>query len=36
MTRSRHGLVADAGRLRYRAQPRWLPPMLATLGEEVS
>ena len=31
MTRARQGLVADAGRLRYRAQPRWMPPMLATL-----
>jgi bifunctional non-homologous end joining protein LigD len=31
MTRTRHGLVADSSRLRYRAQPRWLPPMLATL-----
>jgi DNA ligase D-like protein (predicted ligase) len=31
MTRSR--LVADQGRLRYRAQPQWIPPMLATLVE---
>jgi DNA ligase D-like protein (predicted ligase) len=33
MTRLRRGLVSDAGRLRYRAQPSWLPPMLATLVE---
>jgi len=33
MTRLRRGLVSDAGRLRYRAQPGWLPPMLATLVE---
>jgi bifunctional non-homologous end joining protein LigD len=31
MTRTRQSLVADASRLRYRAQPRWMPPMLATL-----
>jgi bifunctional non-homologous end joining protein LigD len=31
MTRTRQGLVADNSRLRYRAQPRWMPPMLATL-----
>jgi len=31
MTRTRRSLVADASRLRYRAQPRWMPPMLATL-----
>ena len=31
MTRARQGLVADNSRLRYRAQPRWMPPMLATL-----
>ena len=31
MTRARQGLPAAAGRLRYRAQPRWTPPMLATL-----
>jgi bifunctional non-homologous end joining protein LigD len=33
MTRARQGLVADSARLRYRAQPRWIPPMLATLVE---
>ena len=31
MTRTRQGQLADTSRLRYRAQPRWMPPMLATL-----
>ena len=31
MSRTRQSLVADTSRLRYRAQPRWMPPMLATL-----
>ena len=34
MTRQRGGLAPRSrGRLRYRAEPRWVPPMLATLVE---
>ena len=36
MTPSREALSGKArGRLRYRAQPGWIPPMLATLAERA-
>ncbi len=36
MSPSREALAAKArGRLRYRAQPGWIPPMLATLGDRA-
>jgi bifunctional non-homologous end joining protein LigD len=36
VTRSREAFsVKDRGRLRYRAQPGWIPPMLATLSDQA-
>ena len=36
MTRTLKALVKNApGRLRYRSQPSWIPPMLATLTEDL-
>ena len=35
MSHSREALArAGRGRLRYRAEPAWMPPMLATLSDQ--